>query len=332
MSTYAQSISKVVAENRTLFEGKGDDELIQVPDFPWINVTKHDFEHVFHGEPKGPHYEFIVKTGIAASKSYALLVNSFYEIEYKFLDSWNSKCQPKGWLIGPLCLVEKPICKTSGKPAWMSWLDRKRVEGKPVLYVAFGSQAEISDEQLKEIMIGLDKSEVDFLWALRIKPEQEDQIMQGFEEKVKERGLVVKGWIGQTEALEHESVQGFLSHCGWNSVTESICAGVPILAWPMMAEQHLNARMVTEEIKVGLRVETCNGSVRGFVKWEGLAKMVKELMGGKMGEVARQRVKELKEAAKEAIKPGGTSWRNLELLLSELETGPTVNYYNNGSL
>lgn len=173
---------------------------------------------------------------------------------------------------------------------------------------------------------------MDFLWALRIKPEQGDHVMQGFEEKVKGRGLVVKGWIGQREVLEHGSVRGFLSHCGWNSVIESICAGVPILAWPMMAEQHLNARMVTEEIKVGLRVETCNGSVRGFVKWEGLAKMVKELMGGEMGEVVPPRVKELSEAAKKAIQQGGTSWCNLELLLSKLETEPTVNYNNNGTV
>ncbi|KAJ8421845.1 hypothetical protein Cgig2_021710 [Carnegiea gigantea] len=202
----------------------------------------------------------------------------------------------------------------------MEWLDRKRVEGKPVLYVAFGSQAEISNEQLKEIIIGLEKLEVDFLWALRIKPDQE-RVIKGFEEKVKARGLVVREWIAQSEALEHESVQGVLSHCGWNSVTESICIGVPILAWPMMAEQHLNAKMVSKEIKVGLRVETCDGSVRG--------KMVKELMGGEMGKMVHQRVKELSEAAKKAVKKAGTSWHNLESLLNELGMKQTVNYNNN---
>ena len=71
-------------------------------------------------------------------------------------------------------------------------------------------------------------------------------------------------------------------------MTESICAGVPILEWPMMAKQHLNARMVSEEMKVGLRVETCVGSVRGFVQWEGLSKVVKEHMGGSMGNMVCQ--------------------------------------------
>ena len=99
-------------------------------------------------------------------------------------------------------------------------------------------------------------------------------------------------WVDQTEILNHESVEGFLSHCGRNSAMEAICAGVPILAWPMMAEQLLNARMVVEEIKIGLRVETVDGSVRGFVKAEGLEKMVKKLMEGEEGEVVRKKVKE----------------------------------------
>ncbi|KAL2544802.1 UDP-glycosyltransferase 90A1 [Forsythia ovata] len=92
--------------------------------------------------------------------------------------------------------------------------------------------------------------------------------------------MLVKEWVDQREILEHSSVQGFLSHCGWNSVMESICANVPILAWPMMAEQPLNAKMVVEEIGIGLRVETSDGSMNGFVKWE---KLVKELMEGEMG-------------------------------------------------
>ncbi|CAI9753142.1 unnamed protein product [Fraxinus pennsylvanica] len=84
--------------------------------------------------------------------------------------------------------------------------------------------------------------------------------------------MLVKEWVDQREILEHSSVQGFLSQCGWNSVMESICANVPILAWPIMAEQSLNAKMVVVEIGIGLRVETSNG----FVSWEHLKKMVKD--------------------------------------------------------
>ena len=99
---------------------------------------------------------------------------------------------------------------------------------------------------------------------------------------------------------------------------ESICAVVPILAWPMVAEQPLNARMVVEEIKVGLRVETCNGSVRGFVKWEGLEKMVKELMEEEKGKEVRKKSKEVAQMAKKTMEEAGSSKCTLDLLVDEI--------------
>jgi len=52
----------------------------------------------------------------------------------------------------------------------------------------------------------------------------------------KKRALIVKEWVDQNEVLNLKSIKGFLSHCGWNSILESICAKVPILALPFMAE------------------------------------------------------------------------------------------------
>ncbi|KAJ0053312.1 hypothetical protein Pint_02687 [Pistacia integerrima] len=164
--------------------------------------------------------------------------------------------------------------------------------------------------------MGLEESKVNFLWVIR---NDETEVGEGFEEKVKERGMVVREWVNQREILLHESVKGFLSHCGWNSVLESICAGVPILAWPIMAEQALNAKMVAEEIKVGLRVESCDGSVMGgFVKWEELVKKVRELMVGENVKELRKKVKELSEGAKKAMEEEkGLSWHTLDTLIAE---------------
>ncbi|KAM0068288.1 putative flavonol 3-O-glucosyltransferase [Helianthus debilis subsp. tardiflorus] len=128
----------------------------------------------------------------------------------------------------------------------------------------------------------LERSEVNFLWVVR-RSEESFRPDDGFDERVKEKGIVVREWVDQREILEHESVKGFVSHCGWNSVLESICAGVPILAWPLAAQQPLNVKFVVEEMKIGMRAETCDGSVKGFVKWEGLKKNVKELMEGVKG-------------------------------------------------
>ncbi|XP_021770852.1 UDP-glycosyltransferase 90A1-like [Chenopodium quinoa] len=321
MNMYVSALSRSVLVNNVFSGLESKDELIQVPEFPLIKLRKDDFDSSFNEfDTQDPKFDFNIKFRNSIIMSCGVIMNSFSELEQPFVEYMNSiSDEPKSWCVGPLCLAEKQTTLESPeKPEWNKWLDKKLDEGKPVMYIAFGSQGEISNEQLKEILTGLEKSEACFLWALRIKPNQEE-VMEGFEERMTERGLVVRGWVEQREVLEHRNVQGFLSHCGWNSVIESICAGVPILAWPMMAEQHLNAKMVAEEIEVGVRVETIDGSPRGFVKWDGLSKMVKELMEGEMGKKVRQKVKELSEVARKSVEEGGSSWCNMELLLNELE-------------
>ncbi|KAH7851356.1 hypothetical protein Vadar_010465 [Vaccinium darrowii] len=317
---------KFTQQNGLLSGPKSDDEPFVVTTFPWIKLTRNDFEEPFNSPvPKGPYVDFVTEQFIATSNSYGIVSNSFYELEALYVDHCNLEFKPKTWCIGPLCLAEevqssslqtktKPC--SYQKPTWLQWLDQKLVEGSTVLYVAFGTQARISSQQLHEITVGLEESKVNFLWVTR---NSESELEDGFIERVKERGLVVREWVDQMAILRHESVQGFLSHCGWNSVLESLCAKVPILAWPMMAEQHVNARMVVEEIKVGLRVETSNGSVRGFVKSEGLERMVKELMEGEMGKEVRKKVKEFGEPAKKAVEEGGSSWHSLNQLIDELQ-------------
>ncbi|KAK1568462.1 hypothetical protein Q3G72_024841 [Acer saccharum] len=317
MNNYSSCVSRSVRVNHTLLDGpNSDDELITVTGFPWIKVTRNDFDPVFtDAEPKGPPFELFMDQVIATSNSYGMIVNSFYELEPVFVEHRNREAKPKAWCVGPLCLADPPRIQLQ-KPKWIQWLDRKLEQGSSVLYVAFGTQADISPEQLKEISSGLEESNVNFLWVIRNK---ESELGDGFEERVKDRGIVVREWVDQREILLHQSIQGFLSHCGWNSVMESICAGVPILAWPMMADQPLNARMVVEEIKVGVRVETCNGSVRGFVKKEGLAKMVKVLMEGDKGKEVRKKVKQYAEMSKKAMEENtGSSWRSLDMLMSEI--------------
>ncbi|EOA32880.1 hypothetical protein CARUB_v10016195mg, partial [Capsella rubella] len=154
---------------------------------------------------------------------------------------------------------------------------------------------------------------VKFLWVTR--KDVEKILGEGFKDRIRECGMIVRDWVDQWEILSHESVKGFLSHCGWNSVQESICVGVPLLAWPMMAEQPLNAKMVVEEIKVGARVE----NVQGFVTREELSRKIKELMEEETGKIARKNVKEYSKMAKAALVEGtGSSWKNLDLIFKEL--------------
>lgn len=317
MNQFVSCVSRAVFEDRLLDRAESDDELITVTRFPWIKVTRNDFNTVMPN-PNGPTMEVFIDQVKSMSNSSGYIVNSFYELEKVYIDNWNSEKRPKVWCVGPLCLAE-PELEPQKKPFWIQWLDQKLAQGCSVLYVAFGSQAEVPSEQLQQIAMGLQESKANFLWVLR-KKESESILDEGFEEKVKGRGIVVKQWVDQRQILKHQCIEGFLSHCGWNSALESICYGVPILAWPMIAEQALNARMVVEEIKVGLRVEsTCNGMKPGFVKWDGLMKVVKELMEGEMGKQVRKRVKQVAELAKMAMADSdGSSWQTLDLLINEL--------------
>ncbi|PWA57943.1 glycosyltransferase UGT90A7 [Artemisia annua] len=316
MNSYVGAVSREVALNQLLSGPESDDELITVPKFPWIKVSRNDFDDPFNKrDPTGPHMDFVMESVTASANSYGLITNSFYELEPMFLDYLNREAKPKAWCVGPLCLAESTTIADKN-PKWMKWLDQKKDEGCSVLYVAFGSQAEITPQQMEAIAEGLEESEVNFLWVVR---KSETSVLNELEEKVGDRGTIVTEWVNQRDILKHESVKGFLSHCGWNSVLESICSEVPILAWPMMAEQPLNARMVVEEIKIGLRVETCDGSVKGFVKSEGLKKMIKELMKGEKGKDVRKKVKEVGAAAKKAMAEGGSSWRTLNELIEELQ-------------
>nr|ACB56926.1 glycosyltransferase UGT90A7 [Pilosella officinarum] len=316
MNNYVGAVSRDVALNRLLSGPESDDELLTVPTFPWIKITRNDFDFPLNQrDPSGPYMDFIMETVIASANSYGLITNSFYELEPLFLDYLNREAKPKAWCVGPLCLAADH--GSDHKPKWVEWLDQKLAQGCSVLYVAFGSQAEISTKQLEAISKGLEESGVNFLWAVR---KYETSAVDELQERVGERGLIVTEWVDQMEILKHESVKGFVSHCGWNSVLESICSEVPILAWPMMAEQPLNTRMVVEELKIGLRVETCDGSVKGFVKSEGLKKMVKELMEGENGKEVWKKVKEVGEAAKVAMAEGGSSWRTLNELIDELQS------------
>ncbi|KAL3512889.1 hypothetical protein ACH5RR_025606 [Cinchona calisaya] len=318
MSGFGMTMCEILVRQRPHSLTTTPDEPFSIPNFPKLTLTRNYFDPPFDQlEPKGPWVDFMIEQIIALGNSYCLIVNSFYELEQGYIDHWNQYIGPKALCIGPFCTAKPMILEEdqSIKPKWKHWLDEKMKSGDPVLYVAFGTQAEISKEQILEIAKGLEQSEVNFLWVIRSKGME---ILEGFEERVKSRGLIVREWVDQMEILRHKSVKGFLSHCGWNSVTESICAGVPILAMPFMAEQYLNARLIAEEFGAGLRIWPSNGSVKGFVKSEEVEKRVREMMDGENGKEIREKMTKVREAADAAMKEGGSSWQTLDQLILDV--------------
>ena len=60
-------------------------------------------------------------------------------------------------------------------------------------------------------------------------------------------------WLPQNDLLAHKDVKAFVSHVGHNSLYESAYHGVPVVAFPLFAEQHANARKA-EHFGLGLTV------------------------------------------------------------------------------
>ncbi|CAN1157146.1 UDP-glycosyltransferase 13 [Linum perenne] len=138
----------------------------------------------------------------------------------------------------------------------------------------------------------------------------------GFMNRTQERGFVVKQWAPQV--LNHESVGGFVTHCGWNSVLESLCAGVPMVGWPLYADQKLANHFMVLEMRVALELKMDESPLA--VTADELAKRVTELMTETVsGKAVRDRVAAMKEEAVAAISDGGSSDVALTKLVESLK-------------
>ena len=259
-----------------------------------------------------------------------IMGNSFLELEprvIKVLQEENFQCPPI-YPVGPI--VRSTSSRSDDDHLCLKWLD-EQPRGS-VLFVCFGSGGTLRAEQLRELAWGLEMSEQRFLWVARSPDEkeaggkffsvegaeqdkkEETFLPEGFKQRTQGLGLVVDSWAPQLQVLSHESTDGFLSHCGWNSTLESIVHGVPMIAWPLYAEQKMNALMLVDDLKVALRVSPDPNHV--IIRREEIANVVRCLMQGEEGKWARKRMRELRDAGHEALqKDKGSSHRDLAELV-----------------
>ncbi|XXG40519.1 hypothetical protein AAC387_Pa01g1213 [Persea americana] len=259
--------------------------------------------------------ELIAVTVNAAKASSAIIWNTSECLEHSTLAKVG---QDYPIPIFPIAPLHRYSSGTSGSSSlWtqelscINWLDRKAPNS--VIYVSFGSIATIDKAEAIETAMGLANSEQPFLWVVRpgsVRGVEWVELPEGFEEKTRGRGLVVK-WAPQLEVLAHPSVGGFWTHCGWNSTLESICEAVPMLCWSCFGDQPVNARLVTEVLKVGVEMERV--LERGEIE-----RGIRRLMVGKESEEARERIKRLKEDVEGCIRKGGSSHKSLESLINLL--------------
>ncbi|MCD7457116.1 hypothetical protein HAX54_034249 [Datura stramonium] len=266
------------------------DKPIEMFPFPEIYLCKYEILSLTKVLKELAVGKFPFDEGLRRSQD-IILMKTCRDFEGKYMDYLSSLVSKKIVPVGTL--VQESANKDDHEEI-MQWLNKKH-EGSTV-FVSFGSECFLSKEQIHAVAQGLELSKVNFIWVIRF-PQGEkisntqEALPEGFLERVGERGLVMEGWAPQATILQHTSIGGFVSHCGWNSITESMKFGVPIIAMPMQVDQPMNSRLL-EYIGMGMEaVRDKNGELQS----EQIAKAIRKVVVEKSGEFVRKKAKELSE-------------------------------------
>ncbi|XP_062117405.1 UDP-glycosyltransferase 73C4-like [Humulus lupulus] len=281
--------------------------------------------------------DFHNKVREAEEGAYGFLVNSFEELESKYIEGYQKEKVSKTWCIGPVSLFNKTDFEVARRGNNMAATDEKQftkwLDSWPkssVVYACLGSVNRLLIPQMIELGLGLETSNRPFIWVVNVNDQQEEIenwiLDSGFKERTKSRALLIYGWAPQVLILSHPSVGGFLTHCGWNSTLEGITCGKPMITWPMFAEQFYNQKLIVQILKVGESV-----GVKFVVQYgqeekfgvlvfrkdieEAIDKVMRE---GIEGEDRRERAERLGDTAKKAIEEGGSSYLNMKLFIEDI--------------
>ncbi|KAI3890222.1 hypothetical protein MKW92_002682 [Papaver armeniacum] len=281
--------------------------------------------HLRESNKESTFAKFFRRQIFSSLKSDGMLCHSVEEFEVVGLKALRNLMEPKPvWTVGPLLPSfllhgnknknkESTVSHSrTGKEFGISpescieWLNQQKPSS--VLFISFGSQNTISAPKMMELALGLEKSGKSFIWVLRppsgfettseFKPEW---LPEGFVERMTEtkKGFLIKKWAPQLEILCHTSTGAFLSHCGWNSVLESLSQGVPIIGWPLYADQTYNSKMIEEDLGVSVELARAN---EGELCSEDVKKVIEQVMDGSKGEQMRKKATVIAEKIRAAMR------------------------------
>ncbi|KAG9456015.1 hypothetical protein H6P81_000523 [Aristolochia fimbriata] len=236
----------------------------------------------------------------------AVVFNTFDGLESTFLDHLRT-IYHKLLTVGPFSLFLPPPSQRDPHGC-LEWLDAAAAAVRPasVGYVSFGSFLSLPPPEVAALAEALEASGARFVWSM--KDAARVHLPDGFLERTKGRGLVVP-WAPQAAMLAHAATGAFVTHCGWNSVLESVAGGVPMICRPIFVDQTMNARAVTDVWRIGVAAE---GGAFG--------KCLSLVLDGEEGKEMRRRAVALKETARSAVGDGGSSSKNFGALVELLSS------------
>ncbi|KAL5807428.1 hypothetical protein ACOSQ4_030161 [Xanthoceras sorbifolium] len=255
------------------------------------------------------------------------------ELEPSYVKEYSKVKDGKVWCIGPVSLYNKDYLDKAQKGKMASideylilkWLDSQDLNS--VLYACLGSLCNLIHAQLIELGLGLEASKRPFIWIIREGDNSKELQKWAMKSIFWTCHLVIWGWAPQVLILLHPAIGGFLTHCGWNSSLEGICAGLPLLTWPLFGDQFCNEKLLVQILKTSVRVGVENPTPWGeeekvgvLIKREDVKAAVEKLMDeeDKEAQERRERARELGKLANRAVEEGGSSYLNIELLLQDI--------------
>ena len=155
-----------------------------------------------------------------------ILVNGVFGLEYtRALPSFVH-------MIGPVLPAEfAPLL-----PETAAWL----AAGPPVVYANLGTVSRAPAAQLAKMAEAFAGEDFRVLWVVR--DVIRDRLPASLAPNIR-----VASWIESPRAvLAHPNVRVFVSHCGINSVYESMTAGTPVVGIPMLSDQRDMAARVAD--------------------------------------------------------------------------------------
>ncbi|XP_050237096.1 UDP-glycosyltransferase 71K3-like [Mercurialis annua] len=270
-------------------------------------------------------YHSYLNVGQRFKDAKGILANTIYELESHAVDYLNSHHTPKIHPVGPVLHLKSQPHPDMQQGRWQkvtNWLDEQAESS--VIFLCFGSSGSLSATQVKELATGLEQSGQKFLWSLRLPPVKleepqfksvEEMLPEGFLERVEGRGVVC-GWSPQVEVLAHKAVGAFVSHCGWNSILESLWYGVPIVTLPIYAEQQLNAFVLVKELGIAVNLRMDFSPKLDLITADEVKTALTSVM--EPDNEVRKKVKSLSEISRNALKEGGSSYNSISEFMTEL--------------
>ncbi|XP_031102010.1 UDP-glycosyltransferase 71A15-like [Ipomoea triloba] len=260
-------------------------------------------------------YRVFVEHGRKLRETKGMIVNTFAELEPYAVKALGSDPDlPPVYTVGPLLAPQK---EHAGKEEIINWLSEQPPSS--VVFLCFGSQGGFEAPQIHQIATALERSGHRFLWSIRrpwslTSSERAgdftsfDPILPpGFAGRTRNRGKVC-GWAPQVEVLAHRATGAFVSHCGWNSTLESMWHGVPMVTWPIYAEQQTNAFQLVKELGLAVELTVDYRRAQGsenVVMAEEIERAIRSVMEAE--NPVRKRAKEMGEMSRKALKEGSFS-------------------------